>query len=67
MASPTLEQHPQTRPIPTHEHGWATESTHATSEGMLRYVRCVGCGSRRVDLTPIASAPLHATSIVVDA
>lgn len=46
-----------TRPIPVatplkerHEHAWITESRHPTSEGVLSYVRCAGCGIRRVDL-----------------
>lgn len=45
-----------TRPIPRpdvqriHEHGWITESRHATSEGFIAYVRCADCGVRRVDL-----------------
>ncbi|SDH53039.1 hypothetical protein [Agrococcus jejuensis] len=65
MASTALEQHPQTRPIAVHEHGWATESQHATSEGVVRYVRCAGCGSRRVDVEPAGAAPPMAASAVV--
>jgi hypothetical protein len=34
----------------THEHGWIAESRHPTSDGVIVYVRCVGCGTRRVDL-----------------
>lgn len=41
---------------PTCEHGWVTESRHATSEGVVLYVRCGRCGARRVDLQPIAPA-----------
>ncbi|MDT0158485.1 hypothetical protein Q9R19_12700 [Microbacterium sp. ARD32] len=37
-------------PIRMHEHAWLTESAHATSEGEIVYVRCVGCAARRVDL-----------------
>lgn len=33
-----------------HEHGWRVESRHATSQGAVLYVRCAGCGARRVDL-----------------
>lgn len=66
MASGTLEQHPQTHPIAVHEHGWATESRHATSEGVVRYVRCLACGSRRVDVEPPAVVPPVATTVVVD-
>ena len=39
---------PRLRPAP-HEHGWIEESRHPTSEGTILYVRCVGCGSLRVD------------------
>lgn len=35
---------------PVHEHAWITDSVHATSEGRVRYVRCVGCSARRVEL-----------------
>lgn len=41
----------------THEHAWATESAHRTSLGVLRYVICPGCGTRRVDLQPHPEAP----------
>ncbi|HWU29722.1 MAG TPA: hypothetical protein VN041_11625 [Microbacterium sp.] len=37
-------------PLPRHEHAWMTESAHRTSEGEIVYVRCTGCGARRVDL-----------------
>ncbi|WP_040524404.1 hypothetical protein [Gordonia effusa] len=33
-----------------HEHGWYTQSRHATSEGVVLYVRCGSCGTQRVDL-----------------
>jgi len=36
--------------VPAHEHAWDVESRHATSIGQVLYVRCVGCGARRVDL-----------------
>ncbi|MFC7431798.1 MULTISPECIES: hypothetical protein [unclassified Agrococcus] len=65
MTSTTLAQHPRTQPIAVHEHGWTTESTHATSEGTVRYVRCAACGARRVDLEPAASAPPAAASTIV--
>ncbi|WP_201294770.1 MULTISPECIES: hypothetical protein [unclassified Nocardiopsis] len=32
-----------------HEHHWATESDHTTSEGVVAYQRCA-CGQRRVTL-----------------
>jgi hypothetical protein len=47
-APPILD--PETRPGLGHEHGWVTESRHATSQGELRYVRCAGCGAHRLDL-----------------
>ncbi|NHN56186.1 hypothetical protein G9U51_10395 [Calidifontibacter sp. DB0510] len=36
-------------PKTPHEHGWSVESRHATSLGVVLYVRCA-CGVRRVDL-----------------
>ncbi|MFF7293245.1 hypothetical protein ACFY9N_12010 [Microbacterium sp. NPDC008134] len=40
-----------------HEHSWLTESRHATSEGVVVYVRCGRCTARRVDLHPTTAAP----------
>jgi len=40
-----------------HEHAWLTESAHRTSIGDVVYVRCVGCGARRVDLRGAGSLP----------
>lgn len=44
-----------------YEHAWTVESRHLTSEGEVRYVRCDGCGTRRIDahrptgdLSPVA-------------
>ncbi|MBW9208643.1 hypothetical protein KV100_03175 [Mumia sp. zg.B21] len=54
-------------PVSTHEHAWLTESHHATSDGMVRYVRCPECGARRVDLQRHPDAPPAGTSRVVDA
>ncbi|WP_243224594.1 hypothetical protein [Microbacterium sp. CIAB417] len=59
-----------TRPVPTpirpaHEHGWITESRHATSEGRIVYVRCTGCGARRVDLESAGTVPPQALSGIV--
>lgn len=45
-----------------HEHGWQTESSHASSEGVVSYVRCVDCGTRRVDLHRHDSTPATAIS-----
>ncbi len=55
MSAPETLSPPATTPL--HEHAWLTESTHATSEGRVRYVRCTGCRARRVDLDPAAAAP----------
>lgn len=46
----SLHTRPIPRPALVHEHGWVTDSRHATSEGYVVYVRCAGCGARRVDL-----------------
>ena len=43
-----------------HEHGWVTESSHHTSEGLVSYVRCAGCGVRRVDLQDAEVRPPRA-------
>jgi len=48
--------------VDLHEHAWETESAHRTSEGRLLYVRCVGCGVRRVDLQPDPRVPPAAVS-----
>lgn len=48
-----------------HEHGWVTESGHATSEGRVVYVRCAQCGARRVDLEPRPLQPPRALSVEV--
>ena len=38
------------------EHGWVTASRHATSQGVVVYVRCVRCASHRVELASAGSA-----------
>ncbi|KAA1420697.1 hypothetical protein FE697_017315 [Mumia zhuanghuii] len=48
--------------VSTHEHGWHTESRHATSEGTVHYVRCSECGARRVDLQRHPAEPPVAAS-----
>ncbi|TPW76967.1 hypothetical protein FJ658_03345 [Schumannella sp. 10F1B-5-1] len=48
----------------SHEHGWRTESSHATSEGRVVYVRCDACGRRRVDLQTAVGMPPAAVSRV---
>ncbi|WP_402463867.1 hypothetical protein [Isoptericola aurantiacus] len=54
MTTPvTRAPHPSTTPRTLHEHGWAVESSHATSDGHVLYVRCSVCGARRVDLRPL--------------
>lgn len=45
---------PVTIPAPACEHAWRTESRHPTSDGAIRYVRCVRCTARRVDAEPAA-------------
>lgn len=47
---------------PPHEHAWLVESRHQTSEGVVVYVRCAGCGTRRVDLQTHAMMPPSAIS-----
>jgi hypothetical protein len=44
-------------PLALHEHAWTTESWHRTSEGDIVYVRCTGCGARRVDLRTAVGMP----------
>lgn len=52
-------------PDRVHEHAWETESAHRTSLGLLRYVSCAGCGTRRVDLQPDQEQPPAALSVTV--
>ncbi|MEE2056058.1 hypothetical protein [Rhodococcus artemisiae] len=40
-----------------HEHGWAVESSHATSMGRVLYVLCEACRARRIDLQHHTQAP----------
>ncbi|MGB3373884.1 MAG: hypothetical protein WBA87_01920 [Microbacterium sp.] len=40
-----------------HEHAWVSESAHRTSVGDVVYVRCPGCGARRVDLRSTDGMP----------
>jgi hypothetical protein len=51
-----------TAPAAAHEHAWLIESRHRTSEGMLLYVRCEGCGTRRVDAQSHSHRPPTALS-----
>lgn len=45
------------------EHGWVTESRHATSQGVIVYVRCVRCRTHRVELaSPETAMPARALS-----
>lgn len=48
-----------------HEHAWLVESRHPTSEGVVVYVRCAGCDSRRVDLATHTPLPPTALSRAV--
>lgn len=52
-------------PAVRHEHAWLVESRHPTSEGVVLYVRCVGCDSRRVDLAGSRHLPPTALSRTV--
>ncbi|PCE14777.1 hypothetical protein AUC47_15550 [Microbacterium sp. SZ1] len=61
-----------TLPVPhptsaAHEHAWLIESRHATSEGVVLYVRCGDCGTRRVDLQAFPAMPPAALSVELDA
>ncbi|WP_341973882.1 hypothetical protein [Microbacterium sp. LWO13-1.2] len=63
-----------TRPVPValprkalHEHAWVTESRHPTSDGVLLYVKCAGCGTRRVDVQARLQHPPTALSREIDA
>lgn len=49
----------------THQHGWCTESSHRTLEGVIRYVRCAVCGARRIDLVAAPGAVPAARSGIV--
>ncbi|MFD5226606.1 hypothetical protein ACFWHT_13385 [Microbacterium sp. NPDC058342] len=60
-ASQTLPIRIPTQP-PLHEHAWSVESAHRTSQGEIVYVRCDGCGVRRVDLRTVAGTPPTAQS-----
>ncbi|WP_353649497.1 hypothetical protein ABLG96_00585 [Nakamurella sp. A5-74] len=51
--------------VRAHEHGWCTESSHRTLEGVIRYVRCTGCGARRIDLVAAPGAVPAARSAIV--
>ncbi|MCX6469408.1 MAG: hypothetical protein NTW76_08855 [Corynebacteriales bacterium] len=46
----------------THEHAWLTESAHRTSDGIVLYVRCGDCGTRRVDIAARTDMPPTAVS-----
>lgn len=48
-----------------HEHGWLTASVHRTSDAVVRYVRCAGCGAWRVDAETATLMPPAAVSRVV--
>ncbi|MFB4350188.1 hypothetical protein [Microbacterium sp. CR_7] len=61
-----------TLPVPhptstAHEHAWLIESRHTTSEGVLLYVRCGDCGTRRVDLQTFSAMPPAPLSVELHA
>ncbi|MEV0949028.1 hypothetical protein [Promicromonospora sp. NPDC050249] len=43
--------------LPAHEHGWTVESSHRSLDGTVLYVRCVECGTRRIDLADTDAPP----------
>ena len=59
----------QPLPAPTipDEHAWTTESSHVTSSGRVRYVRCIHCGTRRIDFQEHPELPPTALSAEVPA
>jgi len=64
----SLNTLPVPRPTsPAHEHAWLTESRHRTSDGVVLYVRCLDCGTRRVDLQTLSTLPPAALSVELDA
>lgn len=48
--------------IAAHEHAWLVQSRHPTSEGIVVYVRCAECATRRVDLHHDTAMPPVALS-----
>lgn len=50
-------------PTHPHEHGWNVESRHATSAGLVLYLRCVACGTRRADVQEHVDLPPTALSV----
>ena len=58
----TLHTLPIPRQTAAHEHAWVTSSRHPTSEGIVVYVRCAGCGTHRVDLQAHPLTPPAAIS-----
>ncbi|WP_447653123.1 hypothetical protein [Microbacterium sufflavum] len=53
---------PLVPPVDRHEHAWLVESRHPTSEGVVLYVRCLDCGTRRVDVAAHPHLPPRALS-----
>lgn len=51
----------------THEHAWLLESQHTTSQGQVSYVKCAGCGARRVELNSRFEEPPTALSRTIRA
>ncbi|NYE72422.1 hypothetical protein BKA15_003751 [Microlunatus parietis] len=43
---------------PPHRHDWQTRSCHRTSQGLLSYEHCGGCGRWRVHLNRTATTTL---------
>lgn len=51
-----------TRPGAIHEHAWLVESRHSTSAGLVVYVKCGTCKTRRVDIQDRVESPPTAVS-----
>ena len=62
---PVSTETPCQLPNLSHDHSWLTESRHRVSDGLILYVRCSGCGSRRVDLQTAAQLVPAGISTVV--
>lgn len=54
LAAPVADRPVEDAAQECHEHAWVTASRHATSEGIILYVRCA-CGAWRVDTVDAAS------------
>lgn len=68
IASPHPSDVPaRARRIPSHEHAWVTRSRHPTSDGDVLYVRCIRCGTQRIDLQSRPHLPATAATELIAA